>query len=101
MAVSVAAELSSINYRDTAITLTPSDTGRFEVYLDGKKVYDRKEAGAVDFLPALREIHKIRDNIKQIFADSPPAPAAAGRRPDPARHHDRRRHLRRRRAHGR
>jgi hypothetical protein len=71
----VAAELSSINYRDIAITLTPSDSGRFEVYLDGKKVYDRKETGAVDFLPALREIHKIRDSIKQIFADSPPAPA--------------------------
>ena len=77
MAVSVAAELSSINYRDTAITLTPSDTGRFEVYLDGKKVYDRKEPGAVDFLPALREIHKIRDSIRQVFADAPPAPAAS------------------------
>jgi predicted Rdx family selenoprotein len=76
VAVSVAAELSSINYRDTAITLTPSDTGRFEVYLDGKKVYDRKEPGAVDFLPALREIHKIRDSIKQIFAEAPPAAPA-------------------------
>ena len=76
MAVSVAAELSSINYRETAITLTPSDTGRFEVYLDGKKVYDRKEPGAVDFLPALREIHKIRDSIRQVFAESPPAAAA-------------------------
>ena len=43
MAVSVAAELSSVNYRETAITLTPSDSGRFEVYLDGKKLYDRKE----------------------------------------------------------
>lgn len=76
MAVSVAAELSSINYRETAITLTPSDTGRFEVYLDGKKVYDRKEEGAVDFLPALREIHKIRDSIRQVFAEAPPAAAA-------------------------
>ena len=71
MAVSVAAELSSINYRDTAITLTPSDTGRFEVYLDGKKVYDRKEPGAVDFLPALREIHKIRDSIGKVFGVEP------------------------------
>ena len=76
MAVSVAAELSSINYRETAITLTPSDTGRFEVYLDGKKVYDRKEEGAVDFLPALREIHKIRESIRQVFAEAPPAAAA-------------------------
>jgi hypothetical protein len=46
------------------------------VYLDGKKLYDRKEPGAVDFLPALKEIHKIRDAIKQVFADAPPAAAA-------------------------
>ena len=38
------------------------------MYVDGKKVYDRKEEGAVDFLPALREIHKIRDSIAQTFA---------------------------------
>jgi len=75
VAVSVAAELSSINYRETAITLTPSDNGRFEVYLDGKKLYDRKEPGAVDFLPALKEIHKIRDAIKQVFVEAPPAAA--------------------------
>ena len=73
----MAAELSSINYRETAITLTPSDSGRFEVYLDGKKLYDRKEAGAVDFLPALREIHKIRESIREVFAAAPPAAAAA------------------------
>ena len=76
VAVSVAAELSSINYRETAITLTPSDSGRFEVYLDGKKLYDRKEPGAVDFLPALKEIHKIRDAIKEIFANAPATTAA-------------------------
>jgi predicted Rdx family selenoprotein len=73
----VAAELASINYKETAITLTPSDTGRFEVYLDGKKLYDRKEPGAVDFLPALREIHKIRDAIRDIFAAAPPTAAAS------------------------
>ena len=71
MAVSVAAELCSVNYRETAITLTPAEKGRFEVYVDGKKVYDRKEEGAVDFLPALREIHKIRDSIAQTFKDAP------------------------------
>jgi len=75
VAVSVAAELSSINYRETAITLTPAEKGRFEVYLDGQKVYDRKEPGAVDFLPALREIHKIRDSIAKIFGTEP-APVA-------------------------
>ena len=75
MAVSVAAELVSVNYRETAITLTPAEKGRFEVYVDGTKVYDRKEPGAVDFLPALKEIHKIRDSIAQIFAAAP-APAS-------------------------
>jgi len=72
----VAAELSSIDYRETAITLTPAGKGVFEVYLDGKKVYDRKEPGAVDFLPALREIHKIRETIREKFADEP-SPAAS------------------------
>lgn len=71
MAVSVAAELTSSNYRQTAITLTPAEKGRFEVYVDGQKVYDRKEPGAVDFLPALREIHKIRDSIATIFGAEP------------------------------
>ena len=72
----MAAELASINYRDTGITLTPAEKGRFEVYLDGKKVYDRKEPGAVDFLPALREIHKIRDTIREMFAGEPAAAAS-------------------------
>jgi len=71
VAVSVAAELCSTNYRETAITMTPAEKGRFEVYVDGKKVYDRKEEGAVDFLPALREIHKIRDSIAETFKQTP------------------------------
>jgi predicted Rdx family selenoprotein len=71
----VAAELTSVNYRETAVTMTPAEKGVFEVWVDGKKVYDRKEPGAVDFLPALKEIHKIRDSIAQIFAQAP-APAA-------------------------
>jgi predicted Rdx family selenoprotein len=71
VAVSVAAELSSINYRETAITLTPAGKGVFQVFLNGEKVYDRKEPGAVDFLPALKEIHKIRESVREIFAQEP------------------------------
>jgi predicted Rdx family selenoprotein len=67
----VAAELTSVNYRETAVTMTPAEKGVFEVWVDGKKVYDRKEPGAVDFLPALKEIHKIRDSIAEIFAKAP------------------------------
>jgi len=69
----VAAELASTNYRDTGIKLTPAEKGVFEVYVDGKKMYDRKEPGAVDFLPALKEIHKIRETIRQVFAEEPAA----------------------------
>lgn len=67
----MAAELSSINYRETSVTLTPAGKGIFEVYVDGKKMYDRKEPGAVDFLPALKEIHKIRESIREKFAEEP------------------------------
>ena len=69
----MAAELASINYRETGITLTPAGKGVFEVYVDGKKMYDRKEPGAVDFLPALREIHKIRESLREKFAEEPVA----------------------------
>ena len=72
----MAAELASTNYRDTGITLTPAGKGTFEVYVDGKKMYDRKEPGAVDFLPALREIHKIRDAVREKLTGEP-APAAS------------------------
>ncbi len=69
----MAAELSSINHRETAITLTPAEKGRF-VYLDRQKLYDRRDPAFVDFLPALKEIHKIRDTIRSKFAEEP-APA--------------------------
>jgi predicted Rdx family selenoprotein len=73
VAVSVAAELCSANYRETAITMTPAEKGVFQVWVDGKKLYDRQEPGAVDFLPALKEIHKIRDSIGEIFKGAPAA----------------------------
>ena len=76
MAVSVAAELASTNYRETGITFTPAGKGTFEVYVDGKKMYDRKEPGAVDFLPALREIHKIRDAVREKMREPAPVGAA-------------------------
>lgn len=72
----MAAELASTNYRDTGITFTPASKGTFEVYVDGKKMYDRKEPGAVDFLPALKEIHKIRDAVKEKLAEEPAAAAS-------------------------
>jgi predicted Rdx family selenoprotein len=76
----VATELAEGHIRETDITLTPVHEGRFEIYINGKKVYDRKESRAEsmekDFLPALREIGK----AKQILRDeigAAPAPATA------------------------
>jgi len=35
----------SQNAGDIAIKLTPADRGRLEVYLDGAKIFDRKDEG--------------------------------------------------------
>ena len=40
---------------DIAIKMTPSDKGRLEVYLDGEKIFDRKEAGAFPDLGKVNE----------------------------------------------
>ena len=71
MAAGVATELASVNYRETSITLTPSGGGRFEIYVDGKKVYDRKEGGSPDFLPFLREVHKAKDALAEALKGVP------------------------------
>ena len=44
--------------RKTSIALTPVSDGRFEVYLDGEKVYDRKEPKEDDFVPTLKILRK-------------------------------------------
>lgn len=49
--------------RETSIALTPAGDGRFEIYLNGRKVYDRKEAGDGDFYPALRTIRAVRQEL--------------------------------------
>ncbi len=41
---------------DVAIKVTPSDKGRLEVYLDGEKIFDRKEAGAFPDLGKVNEL---------------------------------------------
>ncbi|MBI4329612.1 MAG: hypothetical protein HY685_07090 [Chloroflexi bacterium] len=38
--------------------------GRFEVYLDNEKVYDRKEAGEGDFYPSLRALRAIKPKLE-------------------------------------
>jgi predicted Rdx family selenoprotein len=66
----VATELSDGHIRETDITLTPVHEGRFEVYLNGKKLYDRKEAGDKDFLPSLREIGKVKQALRDAIGSN-------------------------------
>ncbi|HIF43416.1 MAG TPA: hypothetical protein EYG27_10650 [Dehalococcoidia bacterium] len=50
---------------DVAITMTPSDKGRLEVFLDGEKIFDRKEAGA---FPDLSKVNELKMAIaERIF----------------------------------
>lgn len=57
----MAAELTEGHAIDTDITLTPVGGGRFEVYVNGEKIYDRKADAGLDFRPSLLEIRKGRD----------------------------------------
>ena len=41
---------------DVAIKMTPSDKGRLEVYLDGDKIFDRKEDGKFPDLSRVNEL---------------------------------------------
>ncbi len=47
---------------DVAISLTPASNGRFEVYLDGEKIFDRKEEDNI--YPDLGRIRKMKQVIK-------------------------------------
>ena len=51
---------------DVAITMTPSDKGRLEVFLDGDKIFDRKEAGA---FPDLSKVNELKMAIAEKLFD--------------------------------
>ena len=44
---------------DIAIRLTPGASGRLEVYLDGEKIFDRKEDGGYPNWPKINEIYMV------------------------------------------
>ena len=44
---------------DVAIKMTPSDRGRLEVYLDGEKIFDRKEDGKFPDLSRVNELKMV------------------------------------------
>ena len=66
----MATELADSHIRETDITLTPVHEGRFEVYVNGQKIYDRKEAGDKDFLPSLREIGKAKEALRNAIGEN-------------------------------
>ena len=72
----MATELADGHIRETDITLTPVHEGRFEIYINGKMVYNRKEAGDKDFLPSLREIGKAKQMLRDEIGV--PVPEGAG-----------------------
>ncbi len=57
---------------DAAISLTPGANGRFEVYLDGEKIFDRKEEGNI-----FPELGRVLEMKKVILAKLEAIPAAA------------------------
>jgi predicted Rdx family selenoprotein len=59
---------------DAAISLTPGANGRFEVYLDGEKIFDKKEENNV--YPDLTLVRRMKKTI-QAKLDSLQAAAAA------------------------
>ncbi len=78
----MATELADGHIRETDITLTPVHEGRFEIYINGKKVYDRKESREEslekDFLPALREIGKAKQILRDEIGAVPATTTAGG-----------------------
>lgn len=68
----MAAELAEGRVRDTDITLTPVHGGRFEIYVNGAKVYDRTAPGAADFYPSLKEIRKAKDALAAAVGGGSP-----------------------------
>lgn len=73
----MATELADGHIRETDITLTPVHEGRFEIYINGEKVYDRKaareDAMEKDFLPSLREMGKAKEMLREQIGSAAPA----------------------------
>lgn len=67
----MAAELAEGNTRQTDITLTPVHGGRFEIYVNGNKVYDRNEATGADFYPSLHEMREAKGLLAEAIAKAP------------------------------
>ena len=63
----------SENPGDVALKLTPNGAGRLEVYLDGEKIFDRKEDGG---FPDLSKVNELKMTIAEKLFDIEEALAA-------------------------
>lgn len=68
MAAWMATELFAEGGGDIAITLTPGVAGVLQVYVDGEKVYDKKEEN--NETPSLNRVKELRSIVKSKLSDS-------------------------------
>jgi predicted Rdx family selenoprotein len=54
---------------DAAIALTPTGNGRLEVYMDGEKIFDRKEEGKK--FPDLTRVKQMKAVIREKLQAMP------------------------------
>jgi predicted Rdx family selenoprotein len=65
----MAAEFWSTFGADVALTITPVGEGRLEIYMDCKKLLDRKEEGGT--FPDLRRVKQLKKVIQERIAAVP------------------------------
>ncbi len=62
----MAAEFWSTFGADVALTITPVSEGRLEIYMDGQKLFDRKEEGGT--FPDLSRVKQLKKVIQERMA---------------------------------
>ena len=69
----MANEFFSTFNKDIAISLTAGANGRFEVYLDGEKIFDRKEENNI--YPDLSVVRRLKKVVQEKLEALPAAAA--------------------------
>ena len=59
----MAAEFWSTFGATVALTITPVSEGRLEIYMDGQKLFDRKEEGGA--FPDLRKVKQLKKVLQE------------------------------------
>ena len=66
----MASEFFAEGGKDVALKLTPGDAGILQVYIDGDKIYDKKEEdGQFPNLPRVKQMRAVvRDRLSSLVA---------------------------------